>query len=470
MANKRKKELQTEDALVQRFEQMLVESTSVFFDLHEFEHIIQYYAVRAQWKKALKACEAAFSQYPFASELGIEKVRVLLGLGKYRQALELAEKLAAIHVGSDELFVLRARAFMGLNMVAQAIESLLLALENTDDKEDIHYHIADLYMRSGKLQHSVMHLFEILKINPDNMSALLDVVDSLETLHRIPEGTAFFEEQINENPEDFRLWRNAAIFANQTNSFRKAVELFDYALALNEDDSSVWYHLGHAQMNLQRYEEAESSYRKAIALKEKGDLPEPEMYCCLAATYEKRKDYNKASALYRKAISMDEQCADGWYGLGMCLIGRERWYEAINFLKKSVRIDSQCEEYWLALAQAESKTGNVVSAIEAYQHATHLNPANPQTWLDWSGIYRDQGNFEQAIDLLKSGIEECPAHADLYYRMCLYHIEAGKYRQAFAYLENALILDFDRHTVLYEWIEDIHIQKALFKIISQYQR
>jgi hypothetical protein len=85
MANKRKKEPQTEDMLVQRFEQMLAEGTNLFFDLHEFEHVIQHYSIRSQWQKAFKACEAAFSQYPFASELGIEKVRVLLGLGKYRR-------------------------------------------------------------------------------------------------------------------------------------------------------------------------------------------------------------------------------------------------------------------------------------------------------------------------------------------------------------------------------------------------
>ncbi|WP_448518732.1 tetratricopeptide repeat protein [Rhodoflexus sp.] len=470
MSDRRKKESKTEDALVQRFEQMLAEGISLFFDLHEFEHIIRYYAVRLQWQKALKAYNAAYALYPFSSELGIEKVRILLGLGKYWQALELSEKIAIMHSDSDELFVLQAGAFMGLNMVTQAIESLLIALENTDDKEDIHYRIAELYLRSGKLQQSVEHLFAILQINPDNINALLDVADSLEALHCIPEGTQFFEARIDEAPEEFRLWRNAAIFANETNSFHKAVELFDYALALNEDDSSVWYHLGHAQMNLQRYEEAEQSYRKAIELKEQGDFPEPEMYCCLAATYEKRKDYNKASALYRKAVSMDEQCADGWYGIGMCLIGRERWYEAINFLKKSVRIDSECEDYWLALAKAEAKTGNLVSAVEAYQHASHLNPANPQTWMDWSSVYREQGDYSQAISLLKSGLEECPAHADLYYRMCLYYIESGQYKQSFSYLENALILDFDRHTVLYEWIEDINIQKALFKIISQYQR
>ncbi|MCS7018408.1 MAG: tetratricopeptide repeat protein [Cytophagales bacterium] len=470
MAKQKRKNPATKDILVQRFEQMLAEDTLVFFDLHEFEHIIDYYKVHSQWRRALKACETALAQYPFASELEIEKVQIWLHMRKYRQALEQIEKLIEHNIPLNELLVLQAYALVGLNQFSQAIKSLLKVLDYSEEKEEIHYQIAALYVRSGKIQQSLPHFFEVLRLNPDNTDALLELVDALITLYRTTEGKQFFEAQIDNNPENFRLWRNAGIFFNATGRFHKAIDMFEYALALHEADFLTWYYLGHAQMNVERYEDAQTSYHTAIGLKQQTGAVDPEMYCCLAATYEKRKHYDKASQLYRKAIHMDERCANGWWGIGICLIRRERWYEAINFLKKAVQLDSECEPYWLALAEAEAKTGNIVSAIEAYQHASHLNPANPQTWLDWSEIYREQGDYAQAITLLKDALEECPSAADLYYRLCVYCIEAGKYKQSFAYLENALILDFDRHTVLYEWIEDINIQKTLFKIISQYQR
>jgi tetratricopeptide (TPR) repeat protein len=84
-------------------------------------------------------------------------------------------------------------------------------------------------------------------------------------------------------------------------------------------------------------------------------------------------------------------------------------------------------------------------------------------------IYFDQNRFEEAIDVVKEGIEELPDQAELYYRMVVYQIKTGKYKEAFSYLENALTLDFGRHVMLYELMPEIKHQKAIFKIISQYK-
>ena len=55
------------------------------------------------------------------------------------------------------------------------------------------------------------------------------------------------------------------------------------------------------------------------------------------------------------------------------------------------------------------------------------------------------------------------------YRMVVYQISAGRYKEAFAYLENALILDFENHEVLFDFFPKIETQKALFKIIDQHR-
>ena len=78
-------------------------------------------------------------------------------------------------------------------------------------------------------------------------------------------------------------------------------------------------------------------------------------------------------------------------------------------------------------------------------------------------------------DLEKKGvsfiedIEEVPENADLYYRMTIYLIQSGKFKEAFHYLENALILDFEKHTLLFDFFKDLEQQKALMKIIDQFR-
>ena len=90
--------------------------------------------------------------------------------------------------------------------------------------------------------------------------------------------------------------------------------------------------------------------------------------------------------------------------------------------------------------------------------------------MKWSQIYYEQGDFEKAISIIQKGIEQLPDDSDLYYRATAYLIAAGKYKDAFVYLENALVLNFENHTVLLEFFPKLQTQKALFKIIDQYRK
>ena len=81
----------------------------------------------------------------------------------------------------------------------------------------------------------------------------------------------------------------------------------------------------------------------------------------------------------------------------------------------------------------------------------------------------EEGDYEKAVSLIKDGISLIPESSDLYYRATAYLVSGGKYQEAFTYLENALILDFEKHEVLFEFFPKLETQKALFKIIDQYR-
>ena len=72
--------------------------------------------------------------------------------------------------------------------------------------------------------------------------------------------------------------------------------------------------------------------------------------------------------------------------------------------------------------------------------------------------------------MLAQAFQENPDDAEIFYRMTVYLIEAGQYKEAFNYLENALILDFDGHATLFEFFPKLETQKALYKIIEQFRK
>ena len=124
----------------------------------------------------------------------------------------------------------------------------------------------------------------------------------------------------------------------------------------------------------------------------------------------------------------------------------------------------------MAVADAEFNIDNTVSAIEAYQEAALLEPENTDIWLDWSFIYHESGEKDKAIELIERGLEESPDNSDLLYRMVVYQIQAGQYKEAFTYLENALILDFENHEVLFEFFRNLKHKKHFSRLLISIDR
>jgi tetratricopeptide (TPR) repeat protein len=147
-----------------------------------------------------------------------------------------------------------------------------------------------------------------------------------------------------------------------------------------------------------------------------------------------------------------------------------RWHEAVGFLRRAIQITELNPDYWLALAESEYRLGNVVSSFEAFEKSAEIEPGMPEVWLKWSLVLFDQGNYARACDLLQAAVDEMPEEADLYYRLCVYLIHAGEYREALLNLEIALTLDYEAHVQLFDFFPDLEKQKALYRIIEQYRQ
>ena len=172
---------------------------------------------------------------------------------------------------------------------------------------------------------------------------------------------------------------------------------------------------------------------------------------------------------YRAAIKLDSSFSEALYGMAICLDKSAKWLEAYSFIKKAIDGDEVNGEYWFLLADIESKIGNVVSAIESYEKAANLSPNNPDIWVNWSLVYHEQSDFEKAFSIVTQGMIENVDEAELNYHACVYLINLGKYRDALEYLQNALVLDFEMHTILFDFFTSLEVQKGLYKIIEQYK-
>ena len=154
----------------------------------------------------------------------------------------------------------------------------------------------------------------------------------------------------------------------------------------------------------------------------------------------------------------------------VCRNSTYKWFEAIHYFKKAYKLNNENVDYIKSLAFAEFKVGNMVSSIDLYNRALEIDPTDYKTSLDYSFIYYESGDIEKAIKIIKDSIEEVPGESLLYYRLVIYLMDSGRYKESINVLESALSLNFDNHEVLFDFVPNFETQSALIRVINQYRK
>jgi tetratricopeptide (TPR) repeat protein len=448
-----------------RFETMLKNQTSVFFDLTIIEHIIEAYLEKGKLEKALLACNHAIELYPFSTNIKVEKAKILRDLGQHDSAFLCIEAAELIQPFDYEVKFIKATLLQLKKEYHQALDYYLEIFDYYDDKSQLYYQIGCLYYQLNRLPEAFRCLKKALQLNPNEpliLNALLDSCSSTEDTKKL---VVVLEKMIDNAPYQKQLWYYLGIVYNELRQFDDALHSLDYAIVIDDKYAEAYFAIGHVYMNIKNYVLSCENYKIAWSL----DKNSTEITCHLAASLEKLEMYDAALAYYRKATQLNSLCSDAWFGMGTCLLQKEKWYESIHFFRRAVKIAPDNADYWVALAESEYKTGNIVSSIEAYEKAAQLEPNQPNVWLNWSFIYYEQGNNDTAIDLIMEGLEELPDHSEMLYRVVCYLIAAGQYKEAVKFLEIALALNYEQHTILLDFFPRLETQRALQKLINQFR-
>lgn len=450
---------------VRKFEQMSAGGNIGFFDLHAFEGIIRYYVEASKFKKALQACYAAIEQYPFSIDLKVEKVKLLITTQQTEAASEAFAEIEHLQGAEPEIAILRGDILQQQGLYQEAIEIYESSLQSGLEDDMLFFALGVAYQNIGKQQKAVDCFKRCIEINPEHFSAAQELILLLEINDQLSDHLPYFEAHTNKDPYSSNAWYYLGMVHERLEQFTEAKNAYEYASFIDPEFQDAFFSLGNMLMNLEQYEAAIEAY--LVAEKQLND--DVELFCCIGAAFEKLDQFEKSMSYYRKATRVDPEHEYGWFGQGMCLFAQSKHFEALHFFRKAIALDDKNEVFWLALAQSEAQVGNVISSIEAYEECCHINPSNPDLWIQWSRLYHEQGDLEKATLVILSGLDELPDNVEIMYRAAAYLLMEGKYKQAFQYLENALLLNFDKHSILFDFFPGLEANKALLGIINQYR-
>jgi tetratricopeptide (TPR) repeat protein len=446
---------------------MVQNDSHEYLEVGIYINIISHYQSKGNLDNAIRASEIGLGLHPFSLELKLLYSNVLLESGSFELSLAIIEEILIIQPTDIEYLSVKAELFILLGRNQEALDLYLHILPFSDEKAHIFYQLSEAAQGIDNHELAIVYLLKTLELNPTNEEAMFELYHSYDVLNKLDDCISQLEKFINDNPYSKHAWYNLGILYDRQEKYEKAIDCYEFAVAIDDKYSSAFFNMGSAWMVLKSFDKAVEQFIYVFEIEEHKD---PYLLQSIGHCYFELNNYSLALKNYHKGIKIEPLLHESWYGVGLILEKQEKWLEAVHFFGKAHQIQDKFPKYIKALAQTEYQLGNIVSSIQYFEKAITIDTKDTNIWIAWSYVYHEQGETEHATKIILDALEELPDEPELFYRLACYLITKGNLKEAFIYLENALILNFELHTVLFDFFQDLETQKALVRIIDQHRK
>jgi len=451
-------------ALVKRFEKMLKSNEQYFFDVEEFEEIIDYYLDNQVLSKAKKALDIALAQHPGSSLFLLKQARFFMLSGNAQKALEVLERMQQLDPVNYEVFLTRGAVLLKMKKIREAEAEFRLAMKFSDEKEDVSANIAFEFENAGLYKDALKYLHKALEINPKNEGVIYEIYFCYEVTEDLEGAADYFTKFLDRHPYSKLGWFNLGIAYNNMELYEKAIEAYEFVIAIDDSFSSAYFNLGNSYSNLGEFKLAIKNYRATFENEE----PQAVTYYYIGECYEKLHQFDQAMKSYRQALDLDEEFADAWMGMGVCSDELGDRDVALDFMKKALELDEDNTEFWYIYGDLCFKAEDKEEALKAYHRVSQMDPVHPDIWLDLAELYDELGDPEMACDTLEEGIRHQPSLSLHYYRKAAYLLKLGREVQALSFLTVGLEMDASKVAEFIEYAPKDHQSDKVIGLIEKH--
>lgn len=418
---------QAED-LVNRYERMLANNDSYYFDLDQLEEIVDYYCDNNKFLQALEAIQYAYSLFPENTAMMLRESQILAGSGHLTRALQRLRQLEKFEPRNQEMFLTMASIYSQLREHRKAIVLFKKALEVGGDEyeEDIYLEIALEYENLERFDKAIETLQSALQRKPDNETLVYELAYCFDVAERTSESVSYFRSFTEQHPFSFAAWYSLGNALQKANRLNDALEAYEYCIALQPDFTPAYYNKAHTLFKQEKYQDAILTFEETYAYEQ----PQAPIYCHIGECFEKLGELDKAMFYYRKSIQTDENYADAYVGMGVVLDMQGKTSESLELITHAIELEPDHPDYPLFLVEMLLKLKQFNDALLLTQSLIVRFPDNEDVWLDHSDVIRQMGDIQGALQAINEGWSNCPQSAPIGYRKVAYLMAAGEHVNA----------------------------------------
>ncbi len=450
---------------VNRFKNSLISGRTKYFDVAEFEGIVEQLLEEGDLQSSEIAAKQGIRIHPNAIPLQLKYAQILISKGSYAKSLSYLKTAEQVDSTNPDVHLLKGSAQMIMGNETDALLSFRTAIKYAGaDVDEILYQIGSVYGQIGNFRKAVKYLDKAVQANPKNESALYDLGFYFDQDNQLHKSIEFYNRYLDIDPFNQYVWFNLGSVYNKTENHKQAIEAFEFAYALNDKFYMALFNIGNALANAEKFNEAIEKYHEFLAHEPEND----EAYCYIGECYLNTEDYSKSKNNYLKAIELNKNNDTAWFGVGLIYWIEQNFEKSIYHVKKAIKLDDENSEYWLTLGKISKDSGEKNKAIYALKNAIRREPENNEIWLTWTDTYLKFEESGNAIRILKKAIKN-NADVLLKYRLIALYFELDKKEEAFELLPIALMQDYKKVEFLFDLNKELRNDKRIKKVLKEFE-
>jgi tetratricopeptide (TPR) repeat protein len=460
-----------EDSLYQaiaRFEDMMRSKTTSYFDVYEFELIVDYYLDQHDFSKAEDALDIALSQHPAAQELKFRLAQLYISSGKPAKGIRLLRDIEFLEANNSDFYLLKGSALNLLGKKEEAGQAFNEAIKlSSDSKDEVIYNIALSFINNRRYSHAIKYLKLAHEINPKNIDVIQELALVYERIDELKLSTDYYKKFLEIEPFSGSVWLSLGVLYSSLDLHEKAIDAFDFAIAIRPNNIAALFSKANTCVNWGKHNEAIKTYQEIIEF----DPTNVQAYTYIGECYEKLSYFKRSIFFFKRALSFDENYADAWYGLGIATFQQDLIKESIEYFQKAIAIDPENPDFWFMLGEVFRKLEDLEKAAEAFNRAVELDPNDFEAWICRAELsFKDNNDIKGAISILKKAIEFNKDNSTINYQLATYLFRNNQSKQASHFFEKGLQINFNEHNDFIEDISEKFTNRIVGELISKHRK
>jgi len=436
-------------SLISKYEQMMKSNLNYYFDVEDFEQIVEYYMDMDQNRKALKAIKYAFQLHPDALHLMVKKAQIHLKNKNPERALNSLETVENIESSNSEVYLTKGHSFLLMGNLADSREYYDKALKLVDDREerlDVLQNISQTLQFSDLYKEAIKYLIKAFELDKENLMVLYDLAYCYDRAGDPENSILYYNHYINVEPYSEHVWFSLGNLYNKVGEVDNAIEAYEMAVAINPEYIDSIYELAVILEDNYQYEKAVKYYKQYLTY----EPDSAEIYHFIGNCYLHLSEYDEALEHYRKSLKLEEHNPEVYYSIANLLYKKQKYWDALFYAKRATHLEESDSRYYVLYGKINIHLKMHREAARAFYQTVKLKPEVFYHWILLTDELIIERKYEKALKYLLDSLEYHGNNALILFRLAAVYYKTSNIRISLKYFKKAMLLDKKRYNEFFK--------------------